>query len=62
MKALASAVASFTRSGRSCLRNTRRNIQNWLSDWDMMQHHELPSGWDKDLPTFPGGRQGRGDS
>ena len=27
-----------------------------------MQHRQLPEGWDKDLPTFPAGRQRFGDA
>ena len=27
-----------------------------------MQHRQLPEGWDKDVPTFRGGRQGGGDA
>ena len=30
--------------------NEKKELAEQLSQ---MQHHELPSGWDKDLPTFP---------
>ncbi len=28
--------------------------------WQQMVDRELPPGWDKDIPTFPGGREGLG--
>jgi transketolase len=38
------------------------NIPTWRSELDQMQHRELPSGWDKNLPTFPADAKGIGDA
>ncbi len=57
-KALGSAGVTCTRSGRSFSRTTRRSFPIWPSACSHMQHHELPAGWDKNLPTFPADAKG----
>jgi transketolase len=31
----------------------RKQFPQLAAEWDLMQSHELPDGWDSDIPTFP---------
>ncbi len=57
-KELGSAGANCTRSGRSCLQSYSQKFPELADRLQRMQHHELPAGWDKNLPTFPADAKG----
>ncbi len=42
----------------SQLDDYRKQFPQLAAEWDMMQSHELPSGWDADIPTFPADAKG----
>lgn len=37
----------------SLLADYRKQFPQLAAEWDMIQSHELPEGWDADIPTFP---------
>ena len=59
-KALASAARFAREMERSCLPGTDRRMRTWPVRLTCMQRRELPSGWDKNLPTFPADAKGMG--
>ena len=54
----ASAANKRAKPGRNCGPITRRSIPELAAELKQMWAHELPAGWDSELPTFPASEKG----
>ena len=59
-RASASAARSCATPGSSGSSEYKAKYPELADQLYRMQHRQLPDGWDKDLPTLPGRRQGHG--